>query len=417
MIREIAQKEILENLTTYRFYVLTGLLLVLMLVSIVISLGDYQRRMEDYALLRPGSNSENLIIEPTPLSIFVRGLDGNLGRLYELSSIGIEVHGNQQSVNRLFSLFTVPDMLFVIRVVLALTALLFAYNVITAEKEQGTLKLALANGCGRISLLFGKILGALALVLGPFVILLLASALAVSVLSDVAVNGEFWMRIGLICVGAGLYVFAFTALGVFLSATAARSTISLMLCLACWVLLVFVVPNLGTSVAETVADVPSADRVEMQERLSEIQAIFEAQKDWNAGGSRTVYGTMVQKIWDAHRRVSESYRPKLDRLISVTRTVLRFSPAGALTFLLTDISATGLREDLRLKDAVTGYINRNFDMFMSGRKDAVDAFRYTREPLGEAMRGSGIVDGFMLTLFGSACVLGSIALFARYDPR
>src|SRR5512135_2677833 len=85
MIREIAQKEILENLTTYRFYVLTGLLLVLMLVSIVISLGDYQRRMEDYALLRPGTNSENLIIEPTPLSIFVRGLDGNLGRLYELS--------------------------------------------------------------------------------------------------------------------------------------------------------------------------------------------------------------------------------------------------------------------------------------------------------------------------------------------
>jgi ABC-type transport system involved in multi-copper enzyme maturation permease subunit len=152
MTRFIAKKEILENLTTYRFLILTGLLCILIVVSIIVSYGDYRLRLENYNILHSKENAANVIIPLTPISIFSRGLDANLGRLYEISLLGIQVHKSQQSVNLLFSLFTVPDMLFIIKVMLSLIALLFTFDTICGEKEQGTLRLLLASGGHRTSL-------------------------------------------------------------------------------------------------------------------------------------------------------------------------------------------------------------------------------------------------------------------------
>src|SRR5512142_1350343 len=146
------KKEILENIVSYRFLVLTGLLAVLVALSVLVGYGDFATRMEDYALLRPEQSPRNLIVGAATASIFVKGLDANLGRLFEVSVIGIRVHNNQQSVNRLFSLFTTPDMEFIIKVVLALAALLFSFDAISGEKEGGTLKLQLASGSSRIDI-------------------------------------------------------------------------------------------------------------------------------------------------------------------------------------------------------------------------------------------------------------------------
>src|SRR5437867_1105161 len=131
MIGHIARKEILENVMTYRFFILTGMLLVLMVISIVISYGDYALRMEHYNLTRPGPGSSNAMLPPNPLSIFAKGAEANIGRLYWIHPGNIEVESSQQSINRLFSLFTVPDILFIIKVVLSLIALLFAFDAIT----------------------------------------------------------------------------------------------------------------------------------------------------------------------------------------------------------------------------------------------------------------------------------------------
>jgi ABC-type transport system involved in multi-copper enzyme maturation permease subunit len=142
----IVKKEILENLATYRFYVLTGLMFTLMLISIIVSYGDYHLRVENYNVLRPTAQETNkIILPPEPLSIFAKGLDANVGGLYQLGPLGVEVQPNQQSINRLSSLFSIPDKLFVIKVVLALIAVLFTFDAVCGEKEQGTLKLMLAG--------------------------------------------------------------------------------------------------------------------------------------------------------------------------------------------------------------------------------------------------------------------------------
>ena len=360
MIWPIAKKEILENIVSYRFYILTGLLALLMLVAVVVGYGDFLLRLENYEILRPAPASTNIIIEPTPMSILAKGLEANLTRLYEISITGIEIHQNQQAVNRIFALFAVPDMLFIIKVVLALIAILFSFDAITFEKEQGTLKLLLSNGIKRSSLVLGKLLGRFLMVIVPFAVLFLLALLVISLLPGVVTTGGFWARNAFILLIACLYALLFTALGMFVSSIVHRSSTSLVVSLTLWLLLVFIIPNFGTLLAKTLSSVPASDRIEMEGRLNTIQAIFtriqrEKEKSEGSEGRR-----MIQEIKESSTRLVEQYRPKMNALIRTTKSIVRFSPSGALHFLLTDVANTGLYEEVRTKDAISQYLDRNF---------------------------------------------------------
>lgn len=414
----LIKKEILENVTTYRFAILTGLLGILMIVSIIVSYGDYRLRLENYNILRPEPNSINVIIAPNPMSILAKGLDANLGRLYEISMLGIEVHMSQQSVNRLFALFTVPDMLFIIKVMLPLLALLFAFDAICGEKENGTLKLLLTSGSQRISLLFGKLLGRFTLVYVPFLLLFLAAAIIVSLLPDVQADSYYWERTAVIIVVSVLYGLVFSSLGVFISSVVHRSATSMISSLGIWVFFVFVIPNMGTTVAKAVTDLPPSERVELQGRLVAIQAIYERiQREKGSNEGREAFLGMMQQLKEANSQLLENYRPKLNQLVNVTKSIVRLSPTGALTFLITDVANTGAREEFRLKDAITGHVNRNLPRMLGLEKGAIENFQYRRAALGEVFPQSAFVDALLLVLFNLAFIGLAMMNFLRYDPR
>lgn len=414
MVWIIIKKEILENLTTYRFLLLTGLLTLLIIVSIIVTYGDYQLRIDNYNVLRPEKSSANVIISPNPLSIFVRGLDANLGRLYEVSLLGIDVHSSQQSINRLFSLFTVPDILFIIKVVLALVALLFAGDAICGDKENGTLKLALANGGSRFEILLGKLAGRFLITFVPFLILYIVTVIVVSLLPDVKTDGTFWIRIGIIGLASCVYCLVFTSLGIFISSLTIRSSTSMIACLAVWIFLVFIVPNMGVTIAKASADVPPGDRVEMEKRLENIKAIFERVQHENEGNS---YVRMVEQIKESNSQMFETYRPELNSLIRTTKSIMRISPAGSLTFLLTDVSGTGLLEESYLKDWISQYVSRNFDKIVELEKGEINSFAYNRKPLADIFSESAVADCVILILFAVSFIVFAMIAFFRYDVR
>jgi ABC-type transport system involved in multi-copper enzyme maturation permease subunit len=414
----VFKKEILENLTTYRFSVLTGLLFVLMVISIIVSYGDFQLRMENFNVLRPkGEEANKIILPPEPLSIFAKGLDANIGRLYELSSLGIQVHSSQQSINRLFSLFTVPDVLFVIKVMLALIAILFSFDAISGEKEQGTLKLMLAGGTKRTAILMGKLLGRFALVFIPFALFLLTSAIVVSLLPDVTAGTDFWIRIGLIAVVSALYVLLFTAMGVFISSLAHRSPTSMMLGLTAWVLFVFVIPNMGVTVAQSISDVPPSDRVEMENRLTAIRAIYETSQQVRATHNERDFSRIMIQIREANSHLFETYTPKLNRLINLTKNIVRISPSGALELTIVELANTGLARDTRVKNSVWLYIDRNFKRFGGEEKGTIEQFRFQPASLREIFADSALVDTLLLILFCMAFSALAMTAFMRFDPR
>jgi len=413
---DITKKEILENLTTYRFAVLTGLLALLVLISVIVSYGDYHLRMENYSILRPPADDpEKIILPPQPLSIFARGLDANTGRLYQLSALGVEVQSSQQSINRLFALFTVPDMLFIIRVMLALIAVLFSFDAVCGEKEQGTLKLMLAGHTRRSTIILGKLAGRYALVCVPFAFLFLAAATGVSLMGDVTAGFDYWARVAALLCAAALYIGAFLGVGTLISALVHRSPTSLTLGLGAWALLVFVVPDLGTSAARALSDVPPADRVEMENRLTAVRSIYEAIQAAK-GGSRDMSRIMFQ-IREGNSQVFETYRPRLNRMIALSQALVRVSPSGALVFFVTEASNTGLSADLHLKDEIWAYIDRNFRRLAHLDPAPPEHFTLRTPALAEQLAGPALPDLIVLVAFPFVLAASALGAFMRYDPR
>ena len=414
----IMKKEILEHLTTYRFALVTGLMGILMAVSLLVCLGDYRIRLENYGVMQPRDpGSPDVVLPPNPLSVLVQGLDPRLGKVYELTSRGITVHSSERTINRLFSLFAVPDQMFIIKVVLALTALLMSFDALCGEKEQGTLKLLLASGGRRSDIYAGKFLGRYVLTASPFVISYLACVFALGMLPDIQAGGYFLGRCAVVLLVALAYAAVFTALGLLISSVAHASETSLALSMSAWVLLVFVIPEAGPGIAQAARSVPAADRVEMETRQQTIRAIVERIEREKVNGYGTDGMRMVDEIREANSHLMESYRPKLNDQITLADVLMRWSPAGAVTFLLADATNTGIAEELRLKDAVVLHLNRNFNRFAGIDRTPFEGFHYERAGLGEIMSRTGTVNVIVLTAFFLGFLGFGMGLFSRYDPR
>ena len=150
MLKLIIAKEILNNLFSFKFSIIVILSALLILVSIFVMYLDYCLALENFKILQPKSGESIAIIRPSPLAIFAKGLDENLCRSYEVQSAGrIHVGSKQQSVNNLFRLFTTPDLLYIVKVIMALCAILFAFDMVSGEKEAGTLRQSLSNSMKR----------------------------------------------------------------------------------------------------------------------------------------------------------------------------------------------------------------------------------------------------------------------------
>ncbi len=172
MLKLIIRKEILNDFLSYKFSIMVVLSTMLILASIFMMYQDYGLARENYeTLARLSSTSGAAVIPPTALSIFAKGLEENLCRAHEMGfGQRISASSKQQSVNDLFKVFTVPDLLYIIKVILSLCAMLFAFDMISGEKEAGTLRQSLSGSLGRPILIAGKWIGGFTSFILPFFI-------------------------------------------------------------------------------------------------------------------------------------------------------------------------------------------------------------------------------------------------------
>ena len=96
MLRSIIRKEMLENLFSYKFSIIVILSTILILVSIFVMYRDYCLAMENYEILQPKPNDPIAVIPPTPLAIFVKGLNDNLCRSHTIEFGGQIKVGSKQ---------------------------------------------------------------------------------------------------------------------------------------------------------------------------------------------------------------------------------------------------------------------------------------------------------------------------------
>lgn len=415
MLTAIIKKEILENITSYKFTVVVLLSTILILTSIVIMGRDYQLRMENYEILKPESDDPTALAKPTPLSLFAKGVDENLCRSYQISFGGqIRVGSKQQSVNNLFRLFTAPDLLYIIKVIMALCALLFAFDRISGEKENGTLKLALANAIKRPHLIFGKWIGGFASLIIPFMLAVLISTAFVILWPNIGLSGSDWIRLILFLLSGIIYMAIFFSLGFFISTMAHRAASALIVSLFAWTLLVFILPNLGNIMARQLKPIPSVQQLEMRRNHIWIKAVFDRNQGRTHG---TDYRDIISRENDM---LMADYRSQFEGLVDLSQNITRLSPAAAFTFLATDIMGTGLQEERRLKQAVLQYKHQTQSRDSDSDGNLIGdfpVFQYQRRTLADALSPGFFSNLLILILFNVIFFSAAYVAFLRYDIR
>jgi hypothetical protein len=296
MFTELVFKELRDHLLSLRFQV--GLLLGLVVVSASAFVLSAQFRRENHEYwLRLQQNEEFLskyshlnrvgnVLEPVkPVSplVLVEGLPD-------------PANAAALDSNPMPDLFRPADFTTAVGFIFSLLGIVLGFDAVNGEKERGTLSLMLANRLRRFDLIAAKWSGGM-LVLA---ISLLAAWLAAIVVVLVE-SGAHWSTddaLSMITLGAFslLYCGVFFTLALAFSTLVSRSSVSVLLSLFAWVLLVFVLPNVSPYVAAQVVRVPSLAALQR-----DIQNITSEERD-NLGREGT--GKVFEQlgcVWISNR--------------------------------------------------------------------------------------------------------------------
>jgi ABC-type transport system involved in multi-copper enzyme maturation permease subunit len=475
MMKTLIAKEVRANILSFRFLVSFALLFIIVTVTAVVLTGDYLRRQEEYSqrqaevdrYLRSYAHFNRIqnVLQatqpPIPFQALVRGLTADT---------------NMDSFDNdpLPVMFPLIDLTFIVAILASLVALILSYDAVCGEKEDGTLKLMLSNGLARSKVVLAKVAGGMLTLLGPFLVSLAAGMIIIALHPRVNWSGADWGAVALIALGGLLYVAVFYLIGVLISAAHASSSSSIMTSLFIWVLLVLVVPNLSPYVSSFLSPAPSKITVNREisrltdverddlgrklqreyraevlkqypvlaERLSEAEVKKrvaenpEYRKAYDAGRAA------VERAWAEANRIQNGkadvlrgdLRRKEEAQTGLARSISMVSPLADFDYLATDLSSTGIRNQIhifglrRVWDHAFGdYATKKMAQMKAKDPtadlwdtpvDMTDAprFNYTEEALGGRVKAAlpsfAVLLGYCVVLFAAAYVS-----FIRYDAR
>jgi ABC-type transport system involved in multi-copper enzyme maturation permease subunit len=418
MIATLVRKDFLTNLVSPRFAIGFVLCLVLIPFSILINIGGFRDRSAQYRLDRDAAEKAaaevrvysrlrpEVVLPPEPLSVFGRGISDQVGNRVKvwlgekpLLAAGKTAAGDNPFLASFFSV----DFVDIAAIVFSLLALIFSYDAFTREKEDGTLKLQMANSLSRSTALAGKLLGIFATLLPILVFSFLLSSMLVLLSREVDFSAGEWGRIALLFALSLVYLAVFVFIGVLVSARSRSSVTSLVVCLFLWVLLVFIVPVVAANFAESFTGIASRDNLDRvlkdvdKAREEAIGRAFKAAgipQGWSCwwcssdeDGIMEVYGGSRSNYEDFRRRAEiseplrieyadkkwaaqQAYLDSLSRQADTAGALSLLSPAGAFRAVASEICRTDLASHARRMDRIRQY-RESFIRWFQGK----DIFR------------------------------------------
>ncbi len=383
MLGTLIHKEAMVHLLSLRFHLLMILVISLMGAGALIAGGEHRRRMEDVnnneaerqeklfkVAAQPGPlvrcysyYDQPLLSRPPSLGFVAEGHGRDLPNQVRVNAFRWLGPVIRQRGNIMLPPFEAIDWVLVVGVVLSFAAIVLTFDGFAGEKEDGTLRLVLANPVARWQLVVAKAAGAwgvlqLAMLLGVLVqllILLPGGALLLPPPTAAKLVAGF-----LLC---GLFTGLFILLGLLISACHRSSAAALVVALLAWVLLVVVIPRSALLLAHWLQQVDSeatvAARAE-QERFRVVEEYnrlhpAEANRWWSGHWSPGESLDMAFAGYQAWDQPYRSWRADQLRQVKLARRAVWLSPVTLLSAGLEQIAGTGIVHYERFLTAVDRY--------------------------------------------------------------
>jgi len=338
-------------------------------ISGFVFVGEYEQLTEDYSanvnqsleavrescesLFQLASEKQAIFQSPSPLQFFAEGTSKDQPNLIKVSAYELEYPENKSRRNFMLFSFNVLDWSFIVGTMVSFVAILFTYNAICGEKERGTLRLMLSNSIPRASVLLGKFIGASISTLLPLTVGMLLSLILIVTSPSIMLAGNDWLKLAFGVALVLVYLFCFTALGLFVSSRTSRSVISLMILLLSWTFFVVVIPAFSEVLARQFFKLPTQQEIE-QQAADAVQAIWDSYPQSleigiSYSGRSRENPKSAQGRDDAERRSYETRLGMLDkhlkqmlRQVKLKRNIARLSPTSTFIYASEAIAGTGI---------------------------------------------------------------------------
>ncbi|MBT4484672.1 MAG: ABC transporter permease subunit [Candidatus Latescibacteria bacterium] len=489
MFATLILKEIQETIHSLKFHIATLLCIMLIPLGFFVTLKDYEQRLADYndsvRLYEKRSETRLHYTDfrgegyrpPSALSVFAVGLEYFLPNKVVTSRDGQYQIIDESGINNPQSmLFGKIDFLFNVNFVLTLLALIFTFNSISGEKESGALKLIMSQSLHRWRLLLAKVLGNFLVFLAPFTIAIVLGLIVVN-LSGVHTffSSELLPTFLVIIFVTLLFIFSIFNLGMLVSTLTHQSMTSMISLLFIWTVFVLVVPKISPMIAQILYPVKSQQvfniekqvaRADIENELDQkrrelfekvmmrygvdftnIRATGQTEKGKTAYAQYDEEKILLEeeynkKISTAVSRIEQDYANARNNQALIAMNISRVSPVSCYTYIVSELSGTGLMEmnnfneharrfQDRLKEMIyDNYIIKSYGNTRgstSSHTTGVEGFDpsklsvphlkpYNHVSLREALKTEWI-DVLLLALFTILFFAASFVSFLKYDVR
>ncbi|HUU17596.1 MAG TPA: ABC transporter permease subunit [Sedimentisphaerales bacterium] len=391
MLKTLIKKEITATVLDMRFVIAALLCVVLIPLGMYVSRKDYELRLAAYQRehqeyrQRYGKKvtwdvEAQGLRPPSILSIFASGVDPFMPDKIMTARSGLFRTVKEPIADHPHSfLFGKADFLFNVMFIVSLAALIFTFNSISGEREKGTLRLMIANAIPRNRILLSKVVGNYVALLIPFIISVLIALLILDASPYVSIaSSNVWPAFLVIMGVTFLFILGMVSLGICISAFTKQSIDSIVLAFFVWVTLVLAVPKVSPMVADILYPVESAnvfdsnkrmiaediDHELIEERETLRKKCFEEygapESDMHASRPRTEAGKKAnakldqefapvaeryqKRLADKFRQIEQDYMRRKNVRSSIAMNLSRVSPICSYTYILCELSGTGVTE-------------------------------------------------------------------------
>ncbi|MDR1344727.1 MAG: ABC transporter permease [Tannerellaceae bacterium] len=479
VFKTLVLREIQGAIVDFRFWVVLVLCLSIIPLSFYVSVKDYSQRLSDYhqavqtyrdmTPVHVNTRAEG-VHPPSPLSIFSRGLDNKMpykvitarDRDYVIEYAKPDVRND---------LLGEIDFGFIVSFVLSILAIVFTFNCISGDKEQGLLRAMLSNVVYRRQILMAKLTGNYLVFLAPFLISMMIALLVVQSSGLISVfSAEILPSILMMTAVSLIFIFALFNLGIWISAMTANSTLSINVLLLIWIVLGLVVPKISPIISASIYPVESNsvfeikkiflwESINKEQRTEEEDLTEKLRAQYNPGTHgmnsewtelTNAYDELVVPIREKYEqryateiaRLTDDYEMRRNRRNNLTASITRLSPIGIVNNLMAEFSETGhseaanfLQQARQYQQKVKEEIYDNFILkvyygkggSMMSNANRIEGFdssgvavptldNYKRLGIGEILR-QNMTDILLLCIYGLLFFVCAFVSFLRFDVR
>ena len=377
MLITLIQKEMMHHILSIRFVALLVMCLLLVPLTLHINYRNYLQNQINYQESLKLSTAESeekppdapdpdtevskLFLEPTPLSVFAKGLEESLPSYLGMTRNGVKQGSMSLGEAPLSSALGNLDFLFVVSTVFSLLALLFTFDAVAGEREAGTLRITLSNALPRDLFLWSKLIGGYIVFVAPFLVSFLLGLLLLVSQGFPLGESDIFLRVLSLTLVSLLYIGVFFAIGTVISTYLDNAKTALIVAFTVWVLAVLIAPRAGFLTAKLIAPTRAIQSVYMEKTA--IRNNLDTEKEQALGekivetlGASINFNEAAEKIAELRAPIDAEYRQKFQEQVdkvereyqrekkrqeSVGENLSRITPTSSLIYLAMNLAQTG----------------------------------------------------------------------------